>query len=495
MFVVSVAQLLLAQVAINEENFPDHLFRAHVSTNYDLDKNDSLSTTEIELVDSIDVSLHSVGNKDNMITDLKGIEYFTKLKKLECSYHGLTSIDISKNTELIKLKCDRNKLTSLDVTQNTALKILHCDLNKISDLDVSNNTDLEILWCGTNSLFTLDVSNNLALTELECSYNLLIELDLTNNTKLKELSCGRNYLSTLDLSKNLELERLICWSSHIESLKLPHTTTLKTISCFSNKLNSLDVSKNTELETLYCCCNSLTSLDVSNNIALKEFECQNNQLTMLDVTNNTKLEVLNCSEVQLTSLNLSNNTLLKRLYCKSNNLSSLDLSNNVLDPTRSWFVDCSGNSYTTNIDKTFTFDLSSLPGEFDHTRMTIKSGNAVDKEGLLKIDENIGEDTIKVVYDYIANKDFTFEYTLNFVPTEVDDVPIINSVDTNFLLPNPAKSSVKTSLSGHYKIYDRSGVLLQSGMTEENKWLDISNLVQGVYLFDLDGRIEKLIVK
>lgn len=495
-FSVSVVQLLLAQVAINEDNFPDKLFRDHVSTNYDLDKNDTLSTTEIEKVDTIDVSLISIGNKDNIITDLTGIEYFTALKKLGFSYHALTSIDISKNTELTELRCDRNKLTSLDVTKNTALRVLHCDLNKIRNLDVSNNTDLEILWCGTNSLITLDVSNNLALTELDCCYNLLFDLDVTNNIALKELCCGSNYLSFLDVSKNIELERLICWKNYIKSIDLPNSTALRSISCFSNKLNSLDVTKNTELKTLYCYWNSLTSLDVSNNTALIDFECNGNQLTTLDVTNNTKLEVLNCSENQLTSLNLSNNTLLKRLYSWSNNLSSLDLSNNLnLDPTRSWFVDCSDNSYTANIDKTFIFNLSSLPGEFDHTRMSIKSGNAVDKDGYLNIDESIGEDTIKVVYEYIANKDYTFEYTLNLVPMEVNEVPLVNSVDAYPFYPNPAKSSVRVLSTGYYKIYDGSGVLLQSGMVEKNNEINISNLSSGVYLFDFEGRKEKLIVK
>jgi hypothetical protein len=496
MFSVSVVQFLLAQVAINEVNFPDKLFRDHVSTNYDLDKNDTLSTTEFEKVDTIDVSLKSVGNKDNMITDLTGIEYFTALKKLGFSYHALTSIDISKNTELTELRCDRNSLTSLNVTENKALRILHCDLNEIEYLDVSKNTELEELWCGSNMLVTLNVSNNLALRELECPRNWLYNLNLNNNVKLKSLNCGRNMLSSLDVSKNIELESLLCWQNQLTSLLLPNSTALKTISCWTNNLTSLDVSKNTALEYLLCYWNPFTSLDVSNNTALIEFECKSNQLTTLDVTKNTKLEVLDCSENQLTSLDLSNNTLLKRLACSSNNLSSLDLSNNLnLNPTMSWYVDCSDNSYTVNINKTFIFNLSSLPGEFDHTRMSIKSGNAVDKDGYLNIDESIGDDTIKVVYEYIANKDYTFEYTLNLVPMEANDVPLVNSVDAYSFYPNPAKSSVSVLSTGYYKIYDGSGVLLQSGMAEKNNEINISNLSPGVYLFDFEGRKERLIVK
>lgn len=161
----------------------------------------------------------------------------------------------------------------------------------------------------------------------------------------------------------------------------------------------------------------------------------------------------------------------------------------------SWYVDCSDNFYTVNIDKTFIFNLSSLPGEFDHTRMSIKSGNAVDKDGYLNIDESIGDDTIKVVYEYIANKDYTFEYTLNLVPMEANDVPLVNSVDAYSFYPNPAKSSVSVLSTGYYKIYDGSGMLLQSGMAEKNDKINISNLSPGVYLFDFEGRIEKLFVK
>ena len=60
------------------------------------------------------------------LTSLKGIEYFTSLKRLRCFYNQLTSLDISNNTALTYLYCNSNQLTTLDVSNNTALTLLWC---------------------------------------------------------------------------------------------------------------------------------------------------------------------------------------------------------------------------------------------------------------------------------------------------------------------------------------------------------------------------------
>jgi Leucine-rich repeat (LRR) protein len=43
------------------------------------------------------------------ISNLKGIEAFTALTYLNCSYNQLTSLDVSKNAALTTLVCDGNK--------------------------------------------------------------------------------------------------------------------------------------------------------------------------------------------------------------------------------------------------------------------------------------------------------------------------------------------------------------------------------------------------
>jgi hypothetical protein len=46
--------------------------------------------------------------------------------------NGLTSLDVTQNTELATLYCDDNQLTMLDVSKNTALKSLSCSSNQLT---------------------------------------------------------------------------------------------------------------------------------------------------------------------------------------------------------------------------------------------------------------------------------------------------------------------------------------------------------------------------
>lgn len=112
-------------VAINATNFPDAFFRNFVSSkSIDTDRDGYLNPTEIAAVTTMFVN-------DQSITNLKGVEHFTALTKLNCSYNRLTSLDLSHNTELSTLYCYNNPLTSLDLSNNTALGALHCYNNQI----------------------------------------------------------------------------------------------------------------------------------------------------------------------------------------------------------------------------------------------------------------------------------------------------------------------------------------------------------------------------
>ncbi|MDO5027672.1 MAG: stalk domain-containing protein [Bacillota bacterium] len=102
-------------VEINKTNFPDDNFRQYVSDNFDKSdpKDNILSQAESERVKQINVT-----NKG--ITNLKGVEHFTKLRDLFCGYNQIKELDVSKNTLLENLNCDENNLTSLDLS-NTKL--------------------------------------------------------------------------------------------------------------------------------------------------------------------------------------------------------------------------------------------------------------------------------------------------------------------------------------------------------------------------------------
>ncbi len=134
---------------INASNFPDASFRNWLLTqSYGADG--KLTASEISSIKNIIVSGSS--SSPGAISSLKGIEYFTSLKALRCSYNQLTSLDLSKNTALTELTCSYNQLTSLDLSKNTVLTELYCYSNQLTSLDVSKNTALTTLYCYRNRI-------------------------------------------------------------------------------------------------------------------------------------------------------------------------------------------------------------------------------------------------------------------------------------------------------------------------------------------------------
>lgn len=180
-------------VAVNQENFPDAVFRDYVSRSFDKDGDGSLSETEIRNVKSIYVYNQGIGS-------LQGIEYFTGISSLQCSFNQLTELDLSQNLSLTSLSCQNNCLTELDVSMLTELTSLDCQNNCLTELDVRNLTKLTYLCCQVNDLGQLDISQNTKLTSLWCSSTGLTELDVSNNSLLRQLVLGDNAIAALDLS-------------------------------------------------------------------------------------------------------------------------------------------------------------------------------------------------------------------------------------------------------------------------------------------------------
>ncbi|MDF1576109.1 MAG: hypothetical protein P1P86_13055 [Bacteroidales bacterium] len=100
------------------------------------------------------------------LTDLNGIEAFTKLLKLNCYQNRLVDLDLSNNPSLSHLDCGFNQLTSLDVSESPGLSFLNCYGNELKTLDVSANSGLTYLACGGNALRSLNISGNKNLTHL-----------------------------------------------------------------------------------------------------------------------------------------------------------------------------------------------------------------------------------------------------------------------------------------------------------------------------------------
>lgn len=255
--------------------------------------------------------VESIEVKGWNISNLKGIEAFPNLKELNC---------------------ENNSIQKLDLRQNPMLKTLKCNKNQLTQLDLSKNPDIDYLNCSDNQLEQLDVSH-LKLDYLYCSNNKLEQLDVKNSKWLRELDCSKNELTGLDVD-------------------VTHKPNLIRVECQNNQLTSLILGENKGLEKLNCAHNQLTQLNLNNMISLKELNCSNNQLTVLDVSSSPDLTTLVLKNNHLTSLNLDNNP-------------KLELTT-YTDIYHSDF----NNVYTVTLNPDRTFDLSTLPGNFEINRVT-----------------------------------------------------------------------------------------------------------------------------
>ena len=254
-------------VEINEDNFPDTIFREYVKKQFDKDTNNSLSETEIENVKKIDVGVEEYEN----IGSLQGIEYFKNLTELDCrNLKSVTKIDTSSFLHLQTLVCLNTGITELDVSFNTELKMLLCGMTKITELDLTNNKKL---------------------VNLNCHGTDLTSLDLTANSELKTLDCySSNKLTNLNVEKNDKLEKLWCYNSEkLEKLDVSKNKNLKDLRCDYTKIKTLDLSANSELERLNCSHTDIIGLDVTQNKKMKSLNCENNY----------KLVYLNLGEASL----------------------------------------------------------------------------------------------------------------------------------------------------------------------------------------------------
>jgi hypothetical protein len=176
-----------AAVVLNKTNFPDVHFRTYIEMLTGVEFNDTITDDKIASVDSVFCTNMS-------ITDLTGIQYFTKLKGLYCAFNKIKSIPgLDSLTDLTELDCEQNSLASLDLRKNTKLNLIYCSDNQLNSIPgLDSLPDLAELNCSCNQITSLDIHRNTELTSLSCEYNHLASLDLTKNPKLNNVEADSN---------------------------------------------------------------------------------------------------------------------------------------------------------------------------------------------------------------------------------------------------------------------------------------------------------------
>ena len=227
-------------VQLTTENFPDNTFRESLSREFDEDGDTWIYIPDVKSIGCVGGPAFLV---DNNIKSLKGIEYFTYLEVLDCSYNEITELDLTQNVNLKVLLCRINELTSLDVSKCTKIELLECDNNNLTNLDLSNNKNLKYLHCHANDITNLNLNGLTQLETLICFKNELTNL-IIPSSKLGTLSCSDNNLTSLDLS--------LCRDS------------LQSLQCQNNDITNLSVANMPNLDSLYVSIDKVKKIDITN---------------------------------------------------------------------------------------------------------------------------------------------------------------------------------------------------------------------------------------
>ena len=363
-------------IPINEETFPDPVFREYVLKIVGSSVLTEEKAQQIEVLDVSDDNIKEVLGKRDPITSLMGIRYLNYVKDLNCSGQELKkTLNLEQNSRVEKLNCSGNQLTGLWFHKGSSLKYLTCSVNEFTALDLSKCSELTELSCGSNKLTSLDLSANTKLQKISAGSNKLTALDTRNlpeltylnlwgnhdlksidvskNTKLEILSACHGKLTSLNVKNNRKLVELYVYNNQLTALDVSNNYLLKKLSCYENQITALDLSYNGALESLSVNDNPITELNLHPLSNLQQLSCSKMKLTKLDVDRCPKLRRLYCNDNQIETLDLRSNKKLETLYCQNNRLSWLDLSSNTaLDPR---YVDCSGNVYDIKVDKNLQY--------------------------------------------------------------------------------------------------------------------------------------------
>jgi hypothetical protein len=186
--IYSYLLVLLSISAIAQDIvIPDANFKAALLTySPTIDTN---SDGEIQLSEAGLVTQLNVSHKN--IASLMGIENFTNLTYLNCSFNSLTSFIGTSLVHLQELQCQNNIISSLTVDTLPALVLMNFDNNHVATVDLYNNVVLNMLTCNNNLLTQISLCGTVVLW-FSCANNPnLVYISVKNNINSIVLG-GRN---------------------------------------------------------------------------------------------------------------------------------------------------------------------------------------------------------------------------------------------------------------------------------------------------------------
>jgi hypothetical protein len=223
------------------------------------------------------------------VASLKGVEYFTKMKKLIVRNSLADSLNLTATMGLDTLRIVENKdMQYFALSGCTSMRYIRVVDVPTTSLNLSNLPELDYV-----SLISLKRLDNLK-TDNDAKLRDIVTRDLA-------------FLNTLNISTNTELRRLFL--------------------DFANRLSSLDVSHNTKLKQLLATfCPSLKRVDLSKNDSLFMVQFDQSGIDSIDFSHNPKLFSVAMLFTPIKNLNMINNPNLQLLWLDGcTQLQTLDL--------------------------------------------------------------------------------------------------------------------------------------------------------------------------
>ncbi|MCF6131115.1 T9SS type A sorting domain-containing protein [Flavobacterium wongokense] len=219
---------LIFSIFVNAQviNFPDANFKTKLmqqdvafDSNYipitlDANNNGNIEVSEVQGVIFLNVS-H--GN----ISDLTGINHFTNLWALDCSYNSLTNITVDNSIIIMNLNASHNALTSVNVNFGNFNQDydpgLDLSYNNLATFSLSNVIMHDGFFINNNQLTSLTI-NNCHLGGFSVAQNNLSAINFTGNNSIGGYAnFTYNQFTMLDLAgANIDYECNVILGNNIQ---------------------------------------------------------------------------------------------------------------------------------------------------------------------------------------------------------------------------------------------------------------------------------------
>lgn len=356
-------------VAITKENFPDKRVRKEISKSFDKNKDNILSTEELQGARKLELGALEASTQIRENINIKGISKLKGITSLTIEADDVQNIsEIKKMPQLLILRVDsmEEAIDILDFSKNVNLKELeiYADIRKIK---LPNSKILQYFTLEGSRIKDLFLNGFSELKKIKLGYNSMQTISIANCPKLEKISSTENEkIEKVILKKLPKLECLKIGSSKkFKKLKLPRLPEMRELVLGRNSIKKIDFKKMPNLRILSVKRNNkITKLDLRPLRKLHELTWQRGKLKKIrfgqkknleymylqhnrlggtwKLSKFPKLDKFYCSYNRIKNIYGRNHKYLYGIECEHNRLKKLDLYN--IEPGHIWFK---GNPHVT----------------------------------------------------------------------------------------------------------------------------------------------------